>query len=163
MTNCPHCGCDLEPPKPSKPRSVPQHRRYFAMIRHAFAHWPGDHDFTPSSETHLRRWLQAKAGYHLCKTVDTEGMTPEHAVAAISAAMREAGEHPFVKSAGAKLYVFHSPSIDFDTLPHLKACALFDAVAEVIAAETGRKMSEVLPPMSEPKPRQRDALREASI
>lgn len=162
MKSCPHCGCEFEPPKKSKPRSVPQLRRYFAMINHAFSNWPEKHDFQPFGSEHLRRWLQCKAGYHQITTIDMASMTPEAAAVATAAALI-AGEHPFPKTVGTTLYVFHSQSIDFDTLPHLKACAVFDAVAEVIAAETGWTMSELLPPMSEPKPREREKLRESAL
>lgn len=164
MKSCPHCRCEIEPPSAGRPRSVPQHRRYFAMVRAAHLHWPDSHDFRPHSETHLRKWLQCKAGYHKVMTVDTAGMTPEQAVSMVAAAMREAGDHPFTKAVGTRLYVFTSQSIDFDTLPHRAACSLFDAVAEVILAETGLKPDQIMPQVQAPRaPAKRDALREASL
>lgn len=147
MTNCPHCGCDLKLPKKGNPRSVPQHRRYFAMIRAALHHWPEKHDFKPFGETHLRRWLQCKAGYHKVQSIDTAGMTPEQAVSAAAAVFKTTGEHTFTKAVGTRFYVFESQSIDFDTLPHLAACALFDAVADAIKAETGLDVEKIMPPV----------------
>ena len=141
---CPHCGCDLDAPKKGKPRSVPQHKRYFALIRAAFYHWPDGHEFRPQSEEHLRKWLQCKAGYHKVDSIDTAGMKPEHAVAVISSRCAQAGPHAFFKSAGSRFYIFRSNSVDFDTLPHLQACAVFDDIAEIIEAETGVKCDEMI-------------------
>lgn len=149
MTSCPHCGCDIETaPKRGKPRSVPQHRRYFAMIREAYHHWPDGHQFRPLSEEHLRKWLQAKAGHRVVDTIETDGMTPAQSVAVIAAAMKRAGPFAFVSATETKLHVVTSESIDFDTLPHLAACALFDDVAEVIEAETGLKVDQIMPPVT---------------
>ena len=143
MKHCPHCGCDLAPPKPGKPRSVPQHRRFHALIRAALNHWPESHAFQPQTEEHLRRYLQCKAGYHTVDTIDTADMASEHIGPALVAALH-GKTHPFVKAAGTKIYIFVSKSISFDELPHLAACALFDAVAEVIEAETGQRVDEML-------------------
>lgn len=147
--HCPHCGGDLAPPKKGKPRSVPQHRRYFAMIRAAFSHWPHDHRFRPMTDEHLRKWLQAKAGYAVVQTINTEGMSNRQTVAALAAAIMIADPIHFVAATEEKLHVIQSKSIDFDTLPHLAACALFDAVAEVIEAETDLKVADIMPPISE--------------
>lgn len=147
MSNCPHCGCDLETPKRGKPRSVPQHKRYFAMIRAAFSHWPEAHRFQPITEDRLRKWLQAKAGHALVKTVDTEGMTKDEAVVAIAAELSKADPIHFTSASRGRFYIVESKSIAFDTLPHLSACALFDAVAEVIEAESGVKIDDIMPPI----------------
>lgn len=166
MKPCPHCGGDTAEPRKGKPRSVPQHRRYFALIRGAYHHWPESHDFRPHSEGHLRRWLQCKAGYYTVRTINVADLDPTSAVAAAAAAMAEAGEHAFVRGKGTRLYVFASRSINFDTLPHLAACALFDAVAEVIAAETGLELAQIMPPIAtrrRPLERARDQLTEAVL
>ena len=166
MTICQHCGCEAEPPKAGKRRSVPQHRRYFAMIRAAYHHWPLDHaELLPHSEDQLRHWLQCKAGYHLQITVDTAGMTATEAITAAAGAYTaaaRAGEHPFSKPRDGKLYVFWSKSIDFNTLPHLDACALFDAVADVIEAETGLKVEQIMPPV-QMRAKRKDKLQEAGL
>lgn len=150
MTSCHHCGCDIEqPPKKGKPRSVPQHRRYFAMIRAAHSHWPAAHRFQPITEERLRKWLQAKAGYHVVRTIDTSDMDKGRAVLAIAAEISSADPVHFVSATGSRFHIIESKSIDFDTLPHLAACALFDAVADTIEAETGLKVSQIMPPIRE--------------
>lgn len=144
IDHCPHCGVSLEAPKRGKPRSVPQHRRYFALVRAAWMHWPEKHNFRPQSEEHLRRWLQAKSGHREVVTIDTLEMTPAQAVSAVAGAMRNAGPYAFVSNVETKLYVVTSKSVSFDDLPHISACALFDAVAEVIEVETGIKADEMI-------------------
>lgn len=143
---CEHCG-GYPSPKQSKPRSVPQHKRYFAMLRQAYHHWPEAHHFQPANEEHLRKWLQAKSGHRKVDTIETDGMTPAQSVGVIAAAMKRAGPYAFVSAVGSKLYILTSESIDFDTLPHLAACALFDDVADVIEAETGLKLEDIMPPV----------------
>ena len=144
--NCPSCGTVIEPeaPKKGKPRSVPQHRRYFALIRAAFYHWPDKHSFRPMSEEHLRKWLQAKAGHRTVTTIDTAGMTNEQAAAAIAAQVKKAGPFAFHEAKGSRFYSIESVSVDFDTLPHLEACGLFDAVADIIEAETGLRCDDMI-------------------
>jgi hypothetical protein len=144
---CPHCGVELEAKPKGKPRSVPQHRRYFALIKAAYSHWPETHRFRPMSEEHLRKWLQAKAGYATVRTVDTAGMDTQSAIVAVAAMLAAADPMHFTSVQGARFHVIESKSIDFDTLPHLAACALFDAVAEVIEAETGLKADQIMPPV----------------
>lgn len=150
--HCPHCGGDLAQPKRGKPRSVPQHKRYFAMIRAAHAHWPEAHRFKPMTDDRLRKWLQAKSGYAVVKTVDVREMTRDQAVLAIAAELSIADPIHFTHATVETFYVIESKSIDFDTLPHLEACALFDAVADTIEAETGLKVAEIMPPLRERKP-----------
>lgn len=161
--NCPHCGGVLDAKPKGKPRSVPQHRRYFALIRAAHSHWPASHRFQPMSDDHMRRWLQAKAGYVNVRTVDTTGMDVESAVAAIAAELASAHPMHFTSKVGAKFHIVESKSIDFDTLPHLAACALFDAVAETIEAETGLKADDIMPPLRKQSTTKREMLAEVPI
>lgn len=151
---CRHCGCENEPepPKKGKPRSVPQHRRYFAMVNAAHSHWPSAHRFKPATAEHLRHWLQAKSGYADINTIDTAGMTQAQSVAALAAAIIKAHPFHFVWATEAKFHVAQSKSISFDELPHLAACALFDAVADVIEQEMHVKVDQIMPPIRERKP-----------
>lgn len=151
MDHCPHCGGDLAEQPKRKPRSVPQHRRYFAMIKAAFSHWPHDHRFQPITEERLRKWLQAKAGHAVIKTVDVSAMTKTQAVIAIAAEIMRADPIHFTSATDEAFYIIESASINFDTLPHLAACALFDDVADVIEVETGAKVAQIMPPISERK------------
>ena len=57
-------------------------------------------------------------------------------------------------------HIVESKSIDFDTLPHLAACALFDAVADTIEAETGLKVDQIMPPLRQHAGLKRELLAE---
>ena len=151
MSHCPHCGVEIEAKPKGRPRSVPQHRRYFAMIRALFSHWPEDHRFQPATEEHLRKGLQCRAGRAVVKTVDAGAMTKDQLVAAIAAEIMAADPIHFTSARDDKFFVIQSESIDFDSLPHLAACALFDAVQETAEAETGLKVAKIMPPISERK------------
>lgn len=145
MPACPHCGCDIAPtPKKGFPRSVPQHRRMFALFRAAWMHWPERHQFKPSNSDHLRAWLTAKTGYRSVLTIDTANMTGPQAIASASAALKAAGAYPFVDAVDGKLHITTANSINFDTLPHLAACELFDSIAEIIEAETGIRCDDMI-------------------
>lgn len=128
----------------NKPRSTPQHNRYFAMIERAFDQWPEAHDFAPADSEHLRKWLQCKAGYYIATDIALPPHKNQRAiakivVAAVTAAFNSVGEHAWVKenAKGNSIRVFRSKSIAYDKLKHLEACALFNAVAEIIEIETG--------------------------
>ena len=55
----------------------------------------------------------------------------------VEAAIKAAGAYPFVRVAGNQMAVFRAQSIAFDRLGHKPACELFDAVGQIIEAETG--------------------------
>lgn len=61
MKTCPHCGSASDANE--KPRSLPQLRRYFAMIRSAFHHWPETAQIQFASEEECRKHLQMQAGW----------------------------------------------------------------------------------------------------
>jgi hypothetical protein len=111
----------------------------------------------------MRKWLQAKAGYHNIRTVDTAGMETNAAIMAIAAELVAADPIHFTSVVGAKFHIVESKSIDFDTLPHLAACALFDAVAETIEAETGLKVDNIMPPLKHSAGVKRELLAEVPL
>lgn len=142
---CPHCGAEFPytppasaPDKASKPRSIPQHRRQFAVFRAAYHHWPESHHFKPHSEDHLRKYLIAKAPRHRSiECTDTSNMTSQMATAAIMEQVRKAGPYAFHSAVGSRFYTITAHSIAFDELPHAEACTLFNEIAEVVYAEIG--------------------------
>lgn len=112
--SCPHCGGLL-----TKPRSEPDHRRFFALINAAFHQWPETHEFQPDSSEHLRAWLLCKAGYRSCVTIPIESddsAARRVALLAASRAVQAAGSHSFVRAHGAAIAVFSPRSISWDTL-----------------------------------------------
>lgn len=163
MSSCPHCGVELDEKPKGKPRSVPQHRRFYALVKAAHSHWPSDHRFQPTSAEHMRKYLQAKAGYHNIQTIDTAGMEATQAIIAVAAALKAADPINFPAVVGSKFHVVSSKSIDFDSLPHLAACALFDAVADTIRAETGLDADAIMPPVRQQTSVKRELLAEVPI
>lgn len=141
MNTCPHCG------KGGKRRSIDQHRRYFALCKHAFENWPETHDFQPDTAEHLRKWLQVKAGYRTVQEIDTSRTDPQAMKlmeATLRAAMKATSDYAWTVVHGKKLYVVASRSIAFDKISHGEFCALNDMVAEVIERESGIKVDDLM-------------------
>ena len=144
MKACPHCSGPL---KEGKSRSSDQHRRYFAMIRRAFDNWPENHEFGPDNPEHLRKYLQVKAGYRSVieipiKRLDKRSI--EMATAAAEVAMRLHSDYCWVIKHKGSLMVLASKSIKFDTMSHGEFCGLNDHVAEIIEAEIGIKIDDLM-------------------
>lgn len=142
--HCPACGFVLDDAK-GLPRSVPQLRRYFAMIRAAYHHWPERHERQFASEDECRKWLQMKAGHReIGATIPLTGMSKERAMLLAEAAIRAAGSYAVPVIHGDTLAIWRPKSIAFSKLGHKAACRLFDDVADVIRAETGIDPDELL-------------------
>lgn len=130
-----------------KPRSTPQHRRYFGLIRAAFLQWPEKHRFRPDSEEHLRKWLQCSAGYRNIVEVevpDTDAKTLAIVKTAIAAAMAATKDHAWVDTRGGRVSVIASKSIRYDTLAHSDFDMLCREVEDIIRAETGLDPEQLL-------------------
>lgn len=139
---CTVCGCDVAD---SKLRSVPQLRRYFQLVRQAFLHWPEGHPRQFTSEEECRKWLQMAAG---AREVGAElpltGMPRERALLLAEMAIRAAGAHAHPVLHGDRLVIWVPRSIRFARMPHAEFCALSDAVADVIARDTGLTAEQLL-------------------
>jgi hypothetical protein len=145
MSHCPHCGCELVAKAGGKPRSVEQIRRYFAMIRAAYHHWPESHERQFANSEELRTWLQMKAGARqVGAQIPLTGMGKERAMLLAEAAIRGAGSHAMPVIHGDVLVVFRPKSISFSRMAHADFCRLSDDVAAVIQAETGTDPAEMM-------------------
>lgn len=146
--HCPHCGCAFDQ------HSTPQRNRYFAVIRALYMHWPERHlitgaaiEFQPEDETHLRKWLQVKAGYKTVTTVEVPSADPaitKLVMLATESIIKAAGGYAFIRPHGDGLAVFTSRSIKVHALSGKEFTRLNDAVAEVIANETGHDPEQLL-------------------
>jgi hypothetical protein len=138
MTSCPHCGCDLHEEPGKSPRSVPQLRRYFSLIKAAFMHWPEVHERQFSSAEECRKYLQMKAGYReISATVPLLGIPKERAVFVAEVSIRAAGGYAMPVLHGDTLVIFKPKSIAFRKMAHKDFCKLSDEVEAVIFAEIG--------------------------
>ena len=149
MTACPHCGCKID--GKTKPRSAPQLRRFFAMLRAMFSHWPETSGFQPESEEHLRKFILIKAGYRETTDIpvtfaeDQPGLTKLTALS-IEAALKAAGAYAFIRPHpdGGLVRVFKAKSMAFDKIGQAEFNALNDAVETAYAQETGLDPEQVL-------------------
>ena len=149
MTACPHCGCKID--GKTKPRSVPQLRRFFAVLRAMFLHWPENAQFSPESEEHLRKFILIRAGYRETTDIpvtfaeDQPGLTKLTALS-IEAALKAAGAYAFIRPHpdGGLVRVFKAKSIAFDKIGQAEFNALNDAVETAYAQETGLDPEQVL-------------------
>ncbi len=130
-----------------KPRSLPQHRRHFGVIKALLAHWPETHPFKPDDAEHLRAWLYVKAGYRRVRHIDVNIANPKELAIALALAetiLRTAKVHGFPRVHEQALVIFLPKSIAWDKLSHKAFCELDQDVSDVIKAETGLDPDQVL-------------------
>lgn len=142
---CPVCGHRDEVGARGAPRSLEQLRRYFAVIRAAFHHWPETSARQFSDEEALRAYVQMKAGYReIAATIPLVGLNKDRAVMLVEASIRAAGSYamPVVHKGG--LVIFKPRSISFAKLGHSEFCKLNDAVEAVIEQEIGVPVETLL-------------------
>ena len=129
---CPQCAAK------AKPRSPEQHRRFFALMRAAFMHWPDAHERQFASQEELRKWLQMKAGWReVGAQIPISGIPKDKALFLAKAAIQAAesfAEPVFYKD---NLVIFKPKSIAFAKMGPAEFNALNDAVSQVIEAEIG--------------------------
>lgn len=137
---CPHCGADLGN---DKYRSTSQLRRYFAIIKAAFFHWPDRLQFSDVEE--LRKYLQVTAGYKEVSSVTDLGkMSKDMALLIAEAAIKATGNYALPEIHGDTLVVFKPKSISFKKMPHSEFCELSDKVEGLIRSEIGVDADKVL-------------------
>ena len=146
--SCPHCGCEL-----TKPRSLADHRRFFAMIRHALMHWPENHEFRPSNEDHLRAWLLVSAGYFDVQSVpiNEEIAQNPHLLtlarltieATVEAAYRDR-DFAFPRFSAAGCEILRAKSINWETLDQRAFGPIREAVEDLVEANVGVKVDQLL-------------------
>lgn len=132
---CVHCGAEFEPPKKAQ-RSYPQLKRFFALMRAAFNHWPEKHDFQPRSVEHLRYWLEVQAGHcEIVKTIRCETVDPAQLTAVLTAVLKASDDDTlFIEASGAQVIVKKAISVSYAALAHMSACALFNQIDDVLKA-----------------------------
>lgn len=136
MKTCPHCGCSHDAQE--RPRSLPQLRRYFAMVRAAFSHWPETAEVQFSSEDECRKFLQMSAGWRdVGARIPLVGVNPEHARLLVAAAIKGAGAFARPVVHKGELIIWIPRSIKFSTMGPQEFGLLSDAVAVVIKDMTG--------------------------
>ena len=140
---CPVCGHDTIARENS--RSVEQLRRYFALIRAAYYHWPETHPEQFDDSEDLRKFLQMRAGHReLAAKIELDGLSKEQALFIAEAAIRATGAYAVPRIHGDVMVIFRPRSIAFQKLSHIDFCRLNDAVQDIILAETGIDPDQLL-------------------
>lgn len=142
MGVCKVCGCNDGAAKDA--RSVPQIRRYFAVLKLVFESWPEGHPEQFSDHEEMRAWLQMKAGYRIASlNMPVFGIRPHLLVILIREALKAVGSHARPIEYRGRLIIWKPKSISFGAMPHAEFCKLVDDVEAVIEAETGIKIAEL--------------------
>lgn len=141
--SCPHCGGIL-----TRVRSLPDHRRFFALVHAAYHQWPEAHEFQPHSAEHLRAWLTCKAGWRDATPIQMPDMATERMRdlfrLSIEAAITAAGGVAFVVPYQSGVAVITPKSIAWDKLGQQEFAQLRDAVSDVVEAEIGVNVDQLL-------------------
>lgn len=150
--HCGDCGStNVVDGAPKSRRSLPQLRRYHAMIRAAFHHWPEAHarEHYISSEDDLRKYLQMRVGHkEIAVVIDDIGvMGKAQAVTVATAAFKAAGAYAMPVMHGDALVIFRPKSIAFHKLGHSEFCRLNDDVDQAIFDVTGTRGEAMLKEM----------------
>jgi hypothetical protein len=128
---CPHCGA-------SDARSVPQLRRFFAVVRAAFEQWPERDTFRPDNAEHLRAFLLCAAGWRTEVAIEIrDTQSANGAALAAKALMRATGHHCWITADGEKLTIYAPRSISFTKANHKAICRVFEDVEGIIANRLG--------------------------
>jgi hypothetical protein len=140
---CHICGCSQE--LPDERRSVPHLKRYFAMTRVLYSHWPINNDRQFSSSEELRKFLQMKAGHReIAASIPLSGIRKEQAEFLVTVAVRAVGSYAFPTFHKDQIIIWKPKSIAFDKMSHMEAIGLFAEVEDVIRAETGLDPAQLM-------------------
>lgn len=143
MKACPSCGSDIS--GNDKPRSLPQLRRYFSMIRSAYHHWPETSDVQFSSEDECRKHLQMRAGWRdVAARIPLVGVNLDITKMIVSQAFKAAGTHAWPVIHKSELVIWVPRSIAFHSMGPQEFGQLSDAVAVVIKDMTGLDVEQML-------------------
>lgn len=134
--HCPCCGCDISGNE--KPRSLPQLKRFFAMIRAAYHHWPETCEQQFTSDEELRKHLTMRAGWRdVAARIPLVGVSPELAKLIVRQAFAAAHTHAWPVIHKGELVIWMPRSIAFHAMGPKEFGQLSDAVAVVIRDMTG--------------------------
>lgn len=152
MPQCPACSHSWRD-SGKRPRSAPQLRRFFGMVKAAFANWPASQEFQPRNAEELRKWLTAKAGW-----VDRIIIEPPPEIVgdprAAKLAMlwmeqsinmvRRSEDYTWIRRHNGNIVVFVPKSISFHEMDPQSFGMLNDKVSDLLADIIGLDGDELL-------------------
>lgn len=143
MKRCACCGCDIT--DNDKPRSLPQLKRFFAMIRAAFLHWPETSEQQFSSDEELRKYLTMRAGWRdVAARIPLVGVNLDITKMIVAQAFKAAGTHAWPVIHKSELVIWVPRSIAFHSMGPKEFGQLSDAVATVIKDMTGLDIDQAM-------------------
>ena len=114
-----------------KPRSNDQHKRFFALIKALFHHWPEGHPFKPDNEEHLRAYVLVKSGHRSIKAFfpDPDDGLNAHGLAKVVPIIitMMMNRYCWAWAEGDELRVCAPLSTKFTEMSHKDACVVYDA------------------------------------
>jgi hypothetical protein len=128
----------------AKPRSLDQHKRFFALMAAAFHHWPHSHPFKPKDAEHLRAWLLVRAEHCFIHEFEVGAKAGEFAKLIPIIGFMMFRCHSWTKVIGNNVAVCVPQSIAFDKLGHNAFGALNNDVDQIIRNETGLDPEQLL-------------------
>jgi len=144
---CSECGSVFPwlPHGDAKPRSPEQHRRFFMGMKLVHESWPDSHPESYATADHLRQWICMKAGWReVDSRIPLEGLNKQQAFRFAKALLSSGDRLKIPVVHGNELIVWRSKSIAFLKMGHLEFCALNNATDDVIKAETGLIVGDLI-------------------
>jgi hypothetical protein len=148
VNHCKECGAVMD----GGGRSLPDHRRLFSAIAHAFHHWP-EGEFIPRDPEHLRSYLLLKVGHTNVAFIPApEGCSENPAVMSLfkytvegtaNALSGKAGYYELRVSAGG-VEIVTPRSLDFRTVSRKEFGPIRDAVEALIELTVGVPVDQLL-------------------
>lgn len=148
MHSCPECGAVF-----GKARSLPDHKRLFALLRAAYVNWPESFPFQPISEEHLRAWLLVEVNHRDVEFIaypqgceDNPALKTlfKLAVEATHAATVRRRGHSFLHVGEAGVEIRTPKSIDFRSVGQREFGAIREAAEAVLETALGVKADQLL-------------------
>lgn len=140
---CQCCGCEVD--GSVRPRSLPQLRRYFALVRAAFQHWPETCEVQFAGEEECRRHMQMRAGWReVGARIPLVGVNPELTKMIVRQAIAGAKAHAWPVVHGRELVIWTPRSIAFHKMGPREFTELSDAVSVVIKDMTGLDAEQLI-------------------
>jgi hypothetical protein len=132
-------------------RSTPQLRRYFAMLKAFYHHWPEAHPEQFYDADHFRKWAQMKCGHFRVQRLPFAqagalgNVKQRERLKLFAEAMfGAAGVHAWPVAQGETLAIYTPKSVSYDKLSHGEATRLFGDVESFLERETGLNAHQVM-------------------
>jgi hypothetical protein len=112
-------------------------RRFFAVVKEAFIHWPVNAEFQADDAEHLRAWLLTKVGYRTQTEIPHKGLEPAAVSAIAVAVIRASGKQSFPAVHNGRIYILTPKSIAKAKSKHKELVGVFESVEHLVCNVLG--------------------------